>query len=344
MDMTDLEALLHPISDTARCGPDLDAAADGTYVELGVAAEWKDAKYVGDKEVAPDTPPDWQKVKASASALLALSKDLRIAKHYVAALTYTEGLPGFARGVHLLRDLLERYWDSLHPMLENPNDDWRKNLLTELNAERGALGGLRLAPIAESKKCGRFTLRDIEALDAPPPAAPKAPGAAPASAAPTAELLREAVRDSDAAATALRLESCTQALTDLQAIQATFKKHQGTVWPEFPTVEKLLRRGRALFNDALGTKTPAAGSPEAATGGAESQPKANGELRSRADARRQLELVCSFLERTEPSHPAPLLIRRAVRLLDLSFVDVIRDLAPEAVKLIENLGGLKTTK
>ena len=54
-----------------------------------------------------------------------------------------------------------------------------------------------------------------------------------------------------------------------------------------------------------------------------------------------LESVCEFLERTEPAHPAPLLIRRAARLLDLSFLDIIRDIAPGAADQIENLGGLK---
>ena len=58
MGMTDLEALLRPVSDEHRCGPDLDAAGDPAYVELGVAAEWKEAKYVGDQEVAPAVAPD----------------------------------------------------------------------------------------------------------------------------------------------------------------------------------------------------------------------------------------------------------------------------------------------
>ena len=39
MGMTDLEALLRPVSDDAHCGPDLDAAGDPAYVEFGVAAE-----------------------------------------------------------------------------------------------------------------------------------------------------------------------------------------------------------------------------------------------------------------------------------------------------------------
>src|SRR4030095_2399867 len=116
--MSDLEALLRPISEESRCGPDLDAAGDPAYVELGVAADWKEAKYVGEEEVSPAVAPDWQQVKETGGALLAVSKDLRIAKHYVAALAHTEGLTGFAAGVRLLHDLLERYWEGLHPALE----------------------------------------------------------------------------------------------------------------------------------------------------------------------------------------------------------------------------------
>ena len=323
MDMTDLEALLRPVSDEARCGADLDAAGDPAYVELGVAAEWKEAKYVGDKELAPAAAPDWQKVKEASSALLAVSKDLRIAKHYVAAATYTEGLPGFAGGVRLLRDLVDRYWDAVHPALEGLDDDWRKNLVMELNAERGALGGLRGSPVAESKKCGRFALRDIEA-------------------APTQELLREAIRDSDGAKTALRLESCRQALSDLQAIQAVFRQHQPGLELEFPAVERLLRRAQQVFNDALGLESADEGAVDSGGANAQGNGEAHGgKLRSRADARRVLESVCDFLERTEPSHPAPLLIRRAARLLDLNFMDIIRDIAPDATSQIENLGGLR---
>jgi type VI secretion system protein ImpA len=335
MDMTDLEPLLRPVSDDARCGPDLDAAGDQAYTDLGIAAEWKEAKYVGEQEVAPALAPDWRKVKDAASALLAVSKDLRIAKHYVAAASNLDGLPGFAAGVRLLRDLIDRYWDGLHPALEGADDDWRKNLVMELNAERGALGGLRASVLAESRKVGRFTLRDIEVLDGA--AAP-----APNAAAPTQELLREAIRDSDAAATAARSQACRQALADLQAINAAFGQQQPRLSLEFPVVEKLLRRTQQIFDDALGVASAA--QPEAAEskGNGESHAgELRGALRTRADARRQLESVCEFLERTEPAHPAPLLIRRAARLLDLSFLDIIRDIAPGAATQIEDLGGLR---
>ena len=335
MGMTDFEALLRPVSDQAHCGPDLDAAGDPAYVELGVAAEWKEAKYLGEQELAPAAAPDWQKLKDDAGALLAVSKDLRIAKHYVAALAHTDGLAGFASGVRLLRDFLDRYWDSLHPALEGEDDDWRKNLVTELNAERGALGGLRAAWIAESRKVGRFSLRDIEVLDG---TLPPAEGAA----APTQELLREAIRDSDAALTQARLEACVQALGDLDAIRAVFHQHQPGLAVEFPVIHKLLRRARQIFDDALGAAAVPGGE---ALAEAAAMPGAGGNghgaLRTRADARRQLESVCDFLERTEPAHPAPLLIRRAARLLDLSFIDIIRDIAPAAAAEVEHLGGIR---
>ena len=334
MGMTDLEALLRPVSDDARCGPDLDAAGDPAYVEFGVAAEWKEAKYVGDQEVSSAQAPDWRKLKETGAALLAVSKDLRIAKHYVAALAHTDGLPGFAAGVRLLRDLLDRYWDALHPVLEGPNDDWRKNLVMDLNDERGALAGLRAAFIAESRKVGRFAVRDIEVLDG---TLPPAQGAT----APTAELLREAIRDSELASENLRLESCREALADLAAIQNTFRQHQSTLYPEFPVAEKLLARAQALLGEALGFESDAGGAPAPAAEAEGSGDGAPGKLKTRADARRVLESVCDFLERTEPAHPAPILIRRAARLLDLSFVDIIRDLAPEAAGTIENLGGIR---
>jgi hypothetical protein len=67
MDMSDLKALLDPISGEAQCGPDLDAAGDPMYVELGIAAEWREAK--------------------PSARMKSLPRARRtVAKHYVAAL------------------------------------------------------------------------------------------------------------------------------------------------------------------------------------------------------------------------------------------------------------------
>jgi type VI secretion system protein ImpA len=48
---------------------------------------------------------------------------------------------------------------------------------------------------------------------------------------------------------------------------------------------------------------------------------------------------CDWIERNEPSHPAPLLIRRAQRLMTKSFVEIIRDLAPDGMGQVQMLAG-----
>ena len=40
-------------------------------------------------------------------------------------------------------------------------------------------------------------------------------------------------------------------------------------------------------------------------------------------------MVCEFLERTEPTNPAPLLLRRARQLISRNFLQLMKELAPE---------------
>jgi type VI secretion system protein ImpA len=65
-----------------------------------------------------------------------------------------------------------------------------------------------------------------------------------------------------------------------------------------------------------------------------------GEIRSRQDAIRMLEKVCEFIERTEPSNPAPLLIRRAQRLVSKNFIEIMEDLAPDSLGVIKGIAGI----
>jgi type VI secretion system protein ImpA len=63
------------------------------------------------------------------------------------------------------------------------------------------------------------------------------------------------------------------------------------------------------------------------------------EISTRDDVQVLLEKACQYMERTEPSHPAPMLIRRAQRLLDLNFFQIIEELVPEGLQKIESLAG-----
>ena len=64
-----------------------------------------------------------------------------------------------------------------------------------------------------------------------------------------------------------------------------------------------------------------------------------GVLGSRGDVLRTLDNACSWIEQHEPSNPAPLLIRRAQRLMNKNFLEIIRDLAPDGVDQVERIAG-----
>jgi type VI secretion system protein ImpA len=56
-----------------------------------------------------------------------------------------------------------------------------------------------------------------------------------------------------------------------------------------------------------------------------------GGVRSRDDVLRALDMICEYLDRVEPSNPAQILLRRARRLINRDFLQLVKELAPEAL-------------
>jgi type VI secretion system protein ImpA len=63
-------------------------------------------------------------------------------------------------------------------------------------------------------------------------------------------------------------------------------------------------------------------------------------LHTREDALRAIELVCDYLERTEPTNPAQLLLRRARKLINKNFLQLMRELAPDAINEVARIMGV----
>ncbi|MBE0617668.1 MAG: hypothetical protein IH608_07060 [Proteobacteria bacterium] len=62
-------------------------------------------------------------------------------------------------------------------------------------------------------------------------------------------------------------------------------------------------------------------------------------MRSREDVVHLLDKVCDYFRRNEPSSPVPLLLERAKRLVSKSFLEIVRDLAPDGVAQVELIRG-----
>jgi len=349
MPAIDIEELLQPVSDDAPTGENLEY--DAAFSELEREAAGKEERYSGG-ELIPAEDPDWKQVRKLATELFARTKDLRVAVHLVRAATATEGLPGLASGTALVRAMLERNWDDVHPRLEAEDDYdplFRINALAPLASLEGVLGVLRKTVLVEHRAVGRFTFRDLDIAE-------ERASAPEGESAPTIELLRGCLGEAGSEYAQAHADLLQGIRDDIAAIDAVFRERaSGGQTPDLDALAHAVEHGRAFLatgiagaeaapeyaeGDASAGYGEGGGTVAAAGGGG----VAVGALRSREDVKRVLDQVCDFLQRTEPSNPAPLLIRRARRLLDLSFMDIINDLAPEALSQVERLAGSATSE
>jgi type VI secretion system protein ImpA len=126
-------------------------------------------------------------------------------------------------------------------------------------------------------------------------------------------------------------------------ISGVLEKHlEASQTPDLGELRKLLQR----VADSARMATGAAGAESAAatpSGAASAATRGIGAIASREDAIRALGKACEWIETNEPSHPAPLLIRRAQRLLSMDFLEIIKDIAPDGLSQIERLAGTANT-
>jgi type VI secretion system protein ImpA len=330
----EIQSLLVPVSGADACGPNLEY--DLQFAGLERAGTPKAEHQIGSTVVKAEEP-DWVFVERESRALLTRTKDLRVGLQLTRALLRNAGWDGFAAGLTVLRDLVEGHWEGAHPRLDpdDGNDPTaRLNILAGL-ADQATLAGVRATPLVSSRVIGRFGLRDIEIGAGE--AAPSDGGAAVTSA-----TIEAAANEMDLAELEATAHAVSASRDLIAAIDAAFndKSGHGLSLGVLPT---LLRNADAFLAARLAVRRPlSATAPGAAVNGVSASAvggHASGEISSRDDVIRMLDRVIAYYARHEPSSPIPMLIERSKKLVAMSFVDIIRELAPDGVSQIENLRG-----
>ncbi|MBK8337860.1 MAG: type VI secretion system ImpA family N-terminal domain-containing protein [Sterolibacteriaceae bacterium] len=160
--MIEIESLLVPTAEEPPCGPDLEY--DAAFLALDQSARGKPEQQFGETVIAAEEPV-WGDVRTAATELLARSKDLRAAILLVRAWVHTDGYAGLLPGLQLIQQLLERYWDEIHPRLDpdEANDPtMRMNALAPLADVEGVVRDLRGAFLVDSRQHGSVLVRDVE--------------------------------------------------------------------------------------------------------------------------------------------------------------------------------------
>ena len=327
----DIESLLAPLPGDSPCGGNLEY--DPGFQALQEAAAGKPERQYGATVIAAE-PPDWAAVREQALVLATRTRDLRLAVWLIRSAAHTDGLVGAVKGLQLLRGLLERYWDHVHPVLDpgDGNDPTaRLNALAALHHEVG-LADLRSAGLTSAR--GAVTVRDIELAFGRAEALPAEP-------VPTEAGLTPAVAAAQAQSRELTA-SMTSGLDHVQAIATLLVARLGAAQaPDLSPLVKLLRCVAQAARRVQGETPVEANESASITGSGVRSAAAGhaGSVQSREDAIRMLQQVCEWIERNEPSSPAPLLIQRAQRLMTKNFMEIIRDLVPQGLGQIETLAG-----
>ena len=323
----ELESLLSPLAADAPCGADPEY--DPAFVALNEAGAGKPERQYGDKLYKAE-PPDWDAVHEQALQLAARTRDLRVAVWLARSGARSGGVTAAVLGLQLIQGLVERHWPHVHPLLDpadNHDPTARMSALAPLVDLSAGLADFRAAGL--TGKRGALTLREIElALGHAEPL--------PGEAAPSKEGVAQAVNAAQAEQPAL-LAALRAGLDAAQGLAAVIEQQvEASQSPQFKPLIDLMGCAAEAARLATGEAPQASG----ASVGRAGVPALAGTIASRDDAIRALERVCEWIERSEPSNPAPLLIRRAQRLMSKNFIDIIRDLVPDGVSQIEKLAGI----
>jgi type VI secretion system protein ImpA len=256
-----------------------------------------------------------------------------VAVLWTRAVLATQGIPAVPAGLKLICGLIETHWEGLHPRPDPADMDCyaRANALAALPSMDGFLGEALNARLAAVKGVGDLRLRDVEV-------AFSNLTARKGETAYTREQIDQmlAAAESDGAAVRSTLVACQADLKRLSGLmEARLGSGSGS---DLKPLSDVIGRALSLTHEPASSAAEEEASGEAGASGtdgaAPSKPKGglSGTVSTRAEAIRAIDMICEYLDRSEPTNPAPLFLRRARGLLERNFLELLKELAPAALQ------------
>lgn len=338
---------LLPLGDDSPAGPNLEY--DPEFLQLETASRAQPEQEfsnsdAGTKITIEGQGPDWVEVRRVSESLLGRTRDLRVAVYYTRAMLRLDGFSGVAIGLSLIHGLLEQLWEHVHPQLDSEDDNdptMRVNALAPLVSTDAVLDDLRSAWVFRSRQVGALSVRDIEVAQG---RLPLRPGDTAYSESQVSGLLSEAVaQDASLGEQAKECARIVSSLSDL--LQERIGASLTLDFKPLQTILQCVLRAFQLVQPSIGgaAEAPVAEvlAEHEASGSAVAMPSARpGTISSRQDVVSTLDQLIQYLERNEPTNPAQLLLRRAQRVMHMSFLEAIDELAPDGLQQAErSVGG-----
>ncbi|MHB9293527.1 putative type VI secretion system protein ImpA [Hollandina sp. SP2] len=327
---------------------------DPLYLELDTLAVEVPDSFIGESK-HQGRDPDWKKLSKNCLELWKKTRDLRVAVYLVIAEAITGGLTGLVAGLKLPVFLVKELWDSFYPQFDAEYDDdplERLNILAMLSPQEGSINDpvmfiprfreIRLVPSLKYTlrdlliSLNEIEVRDDKALD------PKLL---------RAELMNLGVGEIEAQA-ALVKEG--QALI-AELCETMNGKMKGSYILDMSALSHELNRLHTFYKGHLESLTSSSGeAPEGVSdtgvsGTTAPSASSSGEKISllsyhaatRTEALLLLKKGAEYFQSQEPNSPIPHLIDRALRFSEMSFIELLEDIVPDALSRGRDILGIK---
>jgi type VI secretion system protein ImpA len=353
--MIDTENLTKPVSQEEPSGADLEY--DPLYLELDSLAVAVPDSFMGNSKLE-GRGPDWKKLRKNCLDLWARTRDLRIAVYLTIAEAITEGLSGLARGLKLPLFFVKELWDSFYPRLDpdEGNDPLeRLNIISMLSPPAGSVNDpvMFIPQFRETRLTPslRYTLRDLlislNLLEADS-------GAVFEQKLLRAEFMSVPAAEIDAQyAFAKEIKELTSGLCN----EMNAKMGGGNILDMSALnreIEQLLKfydscKSAASTNNkvelsetekASGDSNKAASSQDLSSP-AQQLALLSYQVTSRSQALLMLKKGAEYFQNEEPNSPIPMLVNRALRFAEMSFIELIEDMMPDALPRSRDILGIK---
>jgi type VI secretion system protein ImpA len=332
-----LALLIEPLSVASPCGRGLD--------DTQALAALEALRVFGRIKAAGDEP-DWRELRAASLAALEESKDFRVLAHLVAATLRSDTLSDVLRVIVLAEAWLDRYWTEVYPRLDE-DAVARRNALMFFADRIAVIDPLRRAAVVKDARLGSFGVRDFEIANGL--LATTDTDAKPIS----NESIKSALAAADARALTELSDLAMAAENSLQRIEAVMLERGGgsNAVPKLDAPVQVLQRMHQMLapyvvrpeervlRDAEGSDAGKSAGP----GSASSRPGAQevGAVSSRQDVLRALDAVLSYYRSNEPGSLVPMVAERAKRLVSMSFLEALAEVAPEVLDPVRKAIGVR---
>lgn len=284
-----------------------------------------------------DAGPDWKGIQRLAGDLLEKTRDLRVQVYSTIASIHSEGLAAFRDNLELLKVFLETFWDTVHPELD-PDDDndptLRLNTLQMLN-QRSLIGlALDRTKLVELKGVGQFGVREVELAQGRETPEEN-------EEVPDIKLIRQAFVVAESETLQNLRTAAEESLELLKELDKVWKAKTGSKEGlSFDNAVGSLKKISDVLEEFSPSPAGEADSDEDSASGEQGGMATNSTaINGRSDIVRLLDRICDYYSVHEPSSPVPLLLRRAQRLVEKSFMEILEDMVPDGLNQAKLVSG-----